>query len=544
VRGRDLLFTSHGEPRLVVPGVIGVVVAFVVALALITFTNRPRTDEERAETLLRSSAPAQAERIYAELVRERPTVPLVLRLLEAHEQALIFEKVAKAREEEHRGSMGLPPGPNAPMAEEELDRIIAELPEDVRAPAAFARGLMNRSVAPDVREKIVQGAAREPPMPWANHLLAREAVLGQKHEEAAELFEKEGLAFPDERREDLDASLRIWLGLGAWDTLRDKLSDPRIAGLASPHVRYKLAIHDQDWRTAVRLVPKIWAPSLGGTGLVMTSIAALGWAFFLARLGKLGMRVRFRLPMYVLAFVLGVASAFPTVAIIAIEEAKLRLVETGDPARDALFFVFGVGLREEASKLLLFLPLLPILRRWGDKLDVLVCGAMVGLGFAAEENLNYLAHESLNTGLGRFLTANFFHMALTGTLASALDDFVSDRERYAAAFSRTSLLVVGIHGAYDFLLSHEEFGGTYFAMAAFFLVANLFLGAVDAARRRADRGITPLHAFIFAVAVVTGVSLAYAVMAVGPLAAVIVMGSGLLGQAIIVYVFVKTLRAL
>src|SRR5262249_7274948 len=160
-------------------------------------------------------------------------------------------------------------------------------------------------------------------------------------------------------------------------------------------------------------------------------------------------------------------SILPTVLLIAIEEAKLHLVETGDPTRDVLFFVFGVGLREEAAKLLLFLPLLPVLRRWGDKLDVLVCGAMVGLGFAAEENLNYLAQETLHSGLGRFLTANFFHMALTGTLASALDDFVSDREKNAAAFSRTALFVIAIHGGYDFLLSHEEYGGSYFAMTAF-----------------------------------------------------------------------------
>ena len=175
---------------------------------------------------------------------------------------------------------------------------------------------------------------------------------------------------------------------------------------------------------------------------------------------------------------------------------------------------------------------------------MLVCGALVGLGFAAEENLNYLAQANLQTGLGRFLTANFFHMALTGTLASALDDFVTDREKNAAAFTRTSLFVVGIHGAYDFLLSHEEFGGSYFAMTAFVLLTKLFLDAVDSARRRADRGLTPLHAFIFAVAIVTGVSLAFATIAVGPKAALLVMGSGLLGQAIIVYVFVRPLRTM
>ena len=164
--------------------------------------------------------------------------------------------------------------------------------------------------------------------------------------------------------------------------------------------------------------------------------------------------------IYLTAFVLGVLSIVPTVLLITVEETKLHLVETGEAARDVLFFVFGVGLREEGSKLLLFAALLPALRRWGDKLDVLVCGALVGLGFAAEENLGYLASGDLHTGLGRFLTANFFHMAMTGTLAAALDDFVASPEENAQELSRTALMVIGIHGAYDFLLSHQEYGGS------------------------------------------------------------------------------------
>jgi hypothetical protein len=192
----------------------------------------------------------------------------------------------------------------------------------------------------------------------------------------------------------------------------------------------------------------------------------------------------------------------------------------------------------------MFLPLLPLLRKYGDKLDVLVCGAMVGLGFAAEENLGYLASGNLGTGISRFVTANFFHMAMTGTLAAALDDFVSDREKFAADFSRTSLFIVCIHGAYDFLLSHSEYGGGYFAMAAFVFLTRMFLDAVDTARRRADRGLTPLHAFVFATSLVIGVSMAYATIAVGPKAAIVLTGGGLLGVAIIVYVFIRQLRAM
>ncbi|MCW5834858.1 MAG: PrsW family intramembrane metalloprotease [Labilithrix sp.] len=539
MRARGLLFTPYGEPRLLVPGLVGVLSAFVIALALITFTNRPRTEEERADNLMRSARPAAAEQIYARLLREQPSVSLALSLLEAHDRARLLEKIAKLRAGEATGL----PDDDAPMSEEELDRLVAELPEDVALVARFARGVNAHAVPIDVHEKISERARREPPAPWANHMLGREAQREGRHEDAAGFYEKEGVTFA-ERRADVDTALLIWLALEDWDTLRDRLADDRVAAAAGPLAKYKLAVHDGDWRAAARWLPGVWAPRLGGTGLVMSAISALGWAFFCARLGKLGARVRFRLPMYVVAFALGVASVVPTVLLIAVEEARFKIVETGDPARDVLFFVFGVGLREEASKLLLFLPLLPLLRRWGDKLDVLVCGALVGLGFAAEENLNYLAQENLQTGLGRFLTANFFHMASTGTLASALDDFVADRERHAAAFMRTSLFVVAIHGAYDFLLSHEEYGGTYFAMTAFVLLTKLFLEAVESARRRADRGLTPLHAFIFAVAIVTGVSLAFGTMAVGPKQAFIVMGSGLLGQAIIVYMFVRTLRTM
>ena len=274
----------------------------------------------------------------------------------------------------------------------------------------------------------------------------------------------------------------------------------------------------------------------------LVGVAALAWGFFCARLGKLGERARRRVPLYILAFVLGVLSVIPTVCLIAVEEAKLRLVETGDPMRDILFFVFGVGLREEASKLLLFLPLLPILRKWGDKLDVLVCGAVVGLGFAAEENLGYLASGDLHTGLGRFLTANFMHMAMTAILAAALDDFVRDREKHAAEFSRTTLMVVAMHGAYDFLLSHDEYGGSYLAMAVFFFLVRMFLASVEHARRKADRGLTLTQVFVISLAVVTGTSAVYAVAAVGPAQGAMVMAEGLLGVAILVYAFVRTLR--
>jgi hypothetical protein len=56
--------------------------------------------------------------------------------------------------------------------------------------------------------------------------------------------------------------------------------------------------------------------------------------------------------------------------------------------------------------------------------------------------------------------------------------------------------------------------------------------------------LTPLHAFVIATAVVTGVSAAYATVAVGPLEAATAMAEGLLSEAITVAVFVSTLSAM
>lgn len=533
------LYTDYGEPRLFFPGLAVVVGSFLLTIALVVGLSPPKSAEDKAQALLHSGKPGQAERMYRDILLTNPSAKTALAFLDAHLFARIFALKELKKDDGSNSLEKNLPKTDELLSEDEVDKVVEGLPPDVRTVARFARG----QPTPEMREEIEAGAKREPPMPYANELLARDALTNDKHSEAADFYEREGLAF-SERKADVDESLRIRIHLEDWDGVRARLADPRIAAAASAHPKYELAVHDRDWKTAARSLPALWAPRFIGSSIVLSAMTAIGWFFFCARLGKLGQRAKFRAPMYLLAFALGVCSIAPTIFLIAVEEAKLHLVETGDAARDVLFFVFGVGLREEGSKLLLFLPLLPLLRKWGDKLDVLVCGALVGLGFAAEENLGYLASGNLQTGLGRFLTANFFHMAMTGTLANALDDFLGDREKFAAEFSRTSIFIVGIHGAYDFLISHPEYGGGYLAMVAFVFLTRMFLSAVDVARRRADRGITPVHAFIFAVSLVVGVTMAYATLAVGPKMAIGMIGAGLLSDGLIVYVFVRTLRTM
>lgn len=545
-RLRGIFFTPNGQQRLLLPALLLVVVTFAVGLGALRAVQQTLPDEARAAALARTGKFALAEQLYVRLLRDKPSVATAIALIENHQRA---EVLLRLRSLAGKGSPGPGVGDDgamhpedAVMTDDALDELLDKtLPADASLVTRFWRAVDKGAVPSGLRDAILQGATKEPPLPWYNHAVAREAFHQHDLDEAAKRFEREGLAFP-ERHEDLDRALLIWMEADAWDHVRERMQDARVSVGAAPMTKYQFAVHERDWRSAAKWLAYGWRPRFTAPSLVMTAVAALAWGFFCARLGKLGEKPLRRSLFYLLAFVLGVLSVVPTVCLIAVEEAQLRLVATGDATRDILFFVFGVGLREEASKLLLFTPLLFIVRKWGDKLDVLVCGAMVGLGFAAEENLGYLAGGDLHTGLGRFLTANFLHMAMTAILATALDDFVHDREKHAADFSRTTVLVVVMHGGYDFLLSHEEFGGSYFAMAVFFFLVKMFLAAVDRARRKADRGISLTQAFVVALAVVTGTSAVYAVAAVGPVHGAMVMAEGLLGVAILIYAFVRTLR--
>jgi RsiW-degrading membrane proteinase PrsW (M82 family) len=534
-RSQRLLYRLDGEPRLIVPALAILVVTILVSFGIVRLAQRTPSEEDRAGALSQHGRYAAAEAIYARLVHEHATVPLVLAFLENHERGAVDQAHRRTQRDV------IPKSDEPVMTSEALEEVLATLPADVALVARFVSE--DGEVPTDVRDAIVAGAKREPPAPWYNEILARDALQSHDVARAATYFEREGLAFV-ERSADVDVALELWMSADEWDLVRRRMSDARVVAAADPQTKARFALHERDWWGAAKWLVLGSRTRVAPWSLAMTGTAAFAWGFFCCRLGRLGERPTRKLLFYVVAFVLGVLSIVPTVALITIEETKLRLVETGDPARDILYFVFGVGLREEASKLLLFSALLPLLRKWGERIDVIVCGAMVGLGFAAEENLGYLASGDLHTGLGRFLTANFLHMAMTAILATALDDFVADGERYASDFTRATLTVVGLHGAYDFLLSHEEYGGTFMAMAVFVFLTRLFLGTLERVRRRADLGLSPLHAFVFAVAVLTGVAAVRASVAVGPLHAAVVMSEGLLGEGIILLVLARSLRAL
>jgi RsiW-degrading membrane proteinase PrsW (M82 family) len=526
----------------------GLAIVFLLVISAIGGFAADRIARARVVTDSRAAALAGkvtgAEERCWKMLQEGPvTVPLLIAFLDAHENA-IFD-AAPTVTKDPAGHPHVHVESHPVVEESAIDAFLArtDLPPGVGLLGRYWRDVARNAVDRDTELQVVAAGDLEPPIPYANHLLGEAWMRDMRLEDAAARFLREGTHFP-ERAEDVNEAIDIWAREGEWERIDRSLGDPRVAAAAEPWLQLKAAIRVRDWRRAARAYWRCLPPPITLGTTLLAAVAALAWGTFCARLGGLTARPAFRIPLYLAAFVLGFVSVSATLLISSLEEGLLHMTESGDPIRDALFFTFGVGLREEVSKLLFLVPLLPILRRKGTRLDVLVCGAIVGLGFAAEENLLYLHVGDLSTAMARFLTANFLHMSMTAIVAGALDDLMRDddgNEGGSMRFSVALITVSAMHGAYDYFLSSRDL--SWLAMVVFFLLARQFLALVSVARVK-ERAAYPhlLETFGIGMALVIGASFVYASALVGPAAAAGSLAEGLLGLGIVIISFVRVLR--
>ena len=515
------------------------IVSIVLGLLAERIAKRVVPAEARGRWASAAGNFGEAESIYwDELQRGNVTVPLVIALLEAHDHARALQRVIDTTPDKIQKQLKVKPQPALPDAT--LDAFFArtDLPREVILVSRLRRG----GATPEVIAELGIEAAKSPPMPWANHVLGREAEQSGLLTEAADRFEREALAF--ERPTDLDESLELRLAAGDRAGVVARLNDPRIASRASAGLPFRLAMEDRQYGRALKyLLPLTYPkPMLGH--LVLALISAGAWFTFCARLGQLSLRPSFRIPLYLAAIALGALSIAPTMYLIVWQTHVFHLKEDGSILRDAAYFIFGVGFREELSKLICFMPLVPILRKYGKPIDVVTCGALVGLGFAGVENLQYFARDDLSSALARFLTANFLHMSMTALAATAFAK-IGKTEEWFHDFTVTFLTVVVLHGVYDFFGANPLVSDlSFLSMAVFVILARDFVLAMHDARLRAGKSRSLLPPFAIGMTAVCGSSFVYGSAIVGPRAAAEAMFVGLLGMAILMIVFVRQLRAL
>jgi len=497
---------------------------------------------DRARRLVLAGETAEAEELYWEILRSgAPDLPLFVEFLDNHRTLSLG--APGSFESGPQGGRSAPEPQKRVISEVEIDTYLdrAAMSDETAILMIYWREVQSDTDVEIERGPVEKLAMAKPPVRYANHLRAREAEMDGKFEEAADGYEREGLAFPQMSR-DLETSLRLRADQNDWEEIGKRLADPRFRDAARAGIRFHHAVATRNWAGAARWFFGSLYDRVSTGPLLLAILAAALWFLFCLRLGRVEDRIRFRAPLYFAAFFLGILSVYPTVVAIIVEEDLFGFIQKGNWIAELIYFVFGVGLREELMKLLLFAPLLLFFRRQKNRLETLSLGALVGLGFAAEENLAYFHEGDLSTALGRFLTANFLHISLTALLASSFADFVDDPGGKSDELMKTFLLVVGLHGAYDFFLESRDFAEVSFlAMTIFVILARRFLREVNAVRPAGGPGIPLFSLFVYSVTILSGASYVYATTKVGPFRALIVLGPGLLGSIIQIVMFVREL---
>jgi|GEM_PF-728035 len=356
---------------------------------------------------------------------------------------------------------------------------------------------------------------------------------------AARHFEQEGKNGDAETARSL--AIHAWVEAKNFAELSRLETRPEYARLFRAADRLEIAIAKRDWREIFRWVPMSQVSHYKADLLLLTLITAAAWAFFLFHLGETPRMFSGVSALCLAGFVLGALSTTPTVYLVILEDDILRFTPGENLFQTVAYFLGGVGLREELCKLVLFAPLLPWLLKRDDELEALLVASFVGLGFAIEENTNYLLMSHAAAAPGRFLTANFFHVTLTGLNGLALFRAVSGSGRGWSEFLTVLPLTILAHGLYDALPDIPQLGeiGGYLAIAVYLGFVTLYFNAAHELRRNRRATISLTGAFIAAVSTVAASVIVFQIRTLGPIAGLTLIVPEFLSIGVLIFMFLR-----
>jgi RsiW-degrading membrane proteinase PrsW (M82 family) len=245
----------------------------------------------------------------------------------------------------------------------------------------------------------------------------------------------------------------------------------------------------------------------------------------------------------VLAVVAGVFSATATLIVVILQENFGGMSEGGNWIEHTLYYIVGVGVREELIKLVFFLPFLPVFLVRKFPAEALITAACVGLGFALQENIGYYERNDASNAIGRFISANFLHLSLTGMLGFSLYNMARQWKHHWEQFVGTFIFVVLLHGAYDAFIAVPELSEfSILSIILFVVMAYRFFDLVESTREHGRLIISPLAVFLVGFTVLVGVTINYMALESTLRNTVLAVGSAFLSAAPIAFVYINRFR--
>jgi len=410
-------------------------------------------------------------------------------------------------------------------------------PPDHRALAADLLDVCRNS-SDEARARLEAGAAAEPPVRYAAHALGLAALAREEFHAASEQFRREGRQ-PEavgSRRQAVECLVTA----EDFATLTALKAEPGYAELIPITVELDAAVQRRDWPAILRLVPLTQITGLDPAITALTLTAAVAWAFFLGHLGQVP-RLRSGLALLcLLALAAGIASTTPTIYAVIWQDEIRGFSPEGDFVRTLVFYIGGVGVREEVCKLLLFVPFLPFLLRRDSELDALLLASFVGLGFAMEENGNYFLGSGGLAAATRFLTANFFHVALTGLNGLALYRACARSAQGLNEFLTVFGVTIIAHGLYDALLDMPDPAlGGYLSLAVYVLTCQAYFSRAHALRDNVRMTISLTGAFVAGISLLGASLISYQMVRLGPAPGLYAVLPEFIGTIILLVMFFR-----
>ena len=273
---------------------------------------------------------------------------------------------------------------------------------------------------------------------------------------------------------------------------------------------------------------------------ILALFAGCCWLAFLLQAIEVRSLRQKQLWYLLLALPLGCLSIWPTHFWNFWQEEVWNLVPSKQLVAGLRYYVFSVGLREELAKLLCLLPLMPFLLRERNELATLLVSAGVGLGFAITENVGYFIRSQGASTLGRFLTANPLHMAMTGLIGLAVYRGLRYPRDWGTHALATFGLMVIAHGLYDAFIDLPglaEYG--LLSIIIFALVVYQFFRELRNLRTAKRELISLSATFLFGVSLLLAATFVYLCATQGFAQASDMLVAGVLGQAVMVYLFLR-----
>lgn len=270
-------------------------------------------------------------------------------------------------------------------------------------------------------------------------------------EEAVALFHRENADYPHPLVRDWE--LRTLIKTGNIPRIHELRQLPGYADQANGLFMMRLGITNGDWSMIIRNFWDAQYRRLPKDQLFLALISGAIWTLLI-----LSLFPHFRtvyIPLSLLALTLGWISTWPTIWSDIWMNQQFGLKQGNDFLSSLLYFLVSVGLREEVCKLLLFTPFLFRVIKPGRDLEALLFGALVGLGFAIEENINYFnSYQGSGVVVIRFVSANLLHLSLTAVTSLALTRAIRDPGKWIADSVQVLAIAIGLHGFYNTLFTH------------------------------------------------------------------------------------------